>query len=194
MPREGLVSAIDNPVDVAIVGFGPVGAALAGLLGRRGVRVLVLERDPDVFPMPRAAHVDHTGLRTWQEIGVLDQLLPGMKPNAGLRFVNAKGELLTAVASAQGSLSGLPPSMYFFQPVLDRMVRDFVSGLPTVAVELGTTVTALEEVDCGVRIQAVDVDGAAREFSASWVVACDGPSSAPGAAGGRRGAPDAEAA
>jgi len=30
--------------DVAVVGFGPVGAALANLLGQVGVRTVVLER------------------------------------------------------------------------------------------------------------------------------------------------------
>ena len=50
--------------DVAVIGFGPVGAVTAGLLGKHGLRVLVIEKDEAVFPLPRAAHVDHTGLRT----------------------------------------------------------------------------------------------------------------------------------
>src|SRR6516165_7290896 len=73
-----------DTADVLVVGLGPVGAALAGLLGKRGIDVLVLERDDEVFPLPRAAHVDHTGLRTWQELDLLDRLLPAMQANLGL--------------------------------------------------------------------------------------------------------------
>ena len=38
--------------DVAIVGYGPVGAALAILLGQRGHRVVVLERHREPYPLP----------------------------------------------------------------------------------------------------------------------------------------------
>ena len=41
--------------DVAVIGFGPVGAVTAGLLGKHGLRVLVIEKDEAVFPLPRAA-------------------------------------------------------------------------------------------------------------------------------------------
>jgi 2-polyprenyl-6-methoxyphenol hydroxylase-like FAD-dependent oxidoreductase len=46
-------------VDVAIVGYGPVGQALAALLGRAGHRVAVFERFKDIYRLPRAIHLDH---------------------------------------------------------------------------------------------------------------------------------------
>ena len=91
-------------VDVLVVGFGPVGAALAGLLGKRGIDVLVLERDYEVFPLPRAAHVDHTGLRTWQELDLLDRLLPAMQTNPGLDFLTAHGGLLAVERDDHGGV------------------------------------------------------------------------------------------
>src|SRR5580693_8537615 len=97
-----------DTVDVLVVGFGPVGAVLTGLLGKRGIDVMVIERDYEVFSLPRAAHVDHTGLRTWQELGVLDGLLPTMQPNLGLDFIAADGELLARIPSDQPNTSGLP--------------------------------------------------------------------------------------
>lgn len=38
--------------DVVIVGYGPVGQVLAGLLGRQGHRVVVCERHPSLYPTP----------------------------------------------------------------------------------------------------------------------------------------------
>jgi 3-(3-hydroxy-phenyl)propionate hydroxylase len=169
--------APDRAVDVVIVGFGPVGALLAGLLGRRGVNVLVLERDHDVFPLPRAAHVDHTGLRAWQELGLLDRLLPRMRANGGLDFVTANNELLARIPGEGLSASGLPFSMYFFQPELDRAVRAMVSALPSVSVGLGTRVTDVLARDNGVLIRASAGEGSL-SVEAQWVVACDGASSA----------------
>ena len=45
--------------DVLVVGGGPTGVTLALLLAKRGVRTIVAEKDSDIYPLPRAAHVDH---------------------------------------------------------------------------------------------------------------------------------------
>ena len=44
--------------EVAIVGCGPTGAVLANLLGALGVNVVVIEKESEVFPIPRATHID----------------------------------------------------------------------------------------------------------------------------------------
>ena len=165
-----------DTVDVLVAGLGPVGAALAGLLGKRGLRVMVLERDHQVFPLPRAAHVDHTGLRTWQELDLLDRLLPAMQANLGLDLLTAHGDLLARIPGDQSSASGLPASMYFFQPALDRMVREAVSAMPSVTVRLGAEVTGVTSADDHVRVTAATPAGES-EVSAKWVVACDGAAS-----------------
>src|SRR4051812_38826717 len=121
---------------VAIVGFGPVGAALAGLLARRGIHVVVVERDVDVHALPRAAHIDHQGLRVLQELGCLDELLPHMLLNPGTDFVTADRHLLMRLPGDMPSVSGLPSSMYFYQPRFDRALRAAASQ-PTVDVRLG---------------------------------------------------------
>jgi len=161
---------------VIVVGFGPVGAALAGLLGQRGLNVLILERDSDVFPLPRAAHVDHTGLRTWQELGVVDQLLPRMLPNRGLDFVTGAGDLLARIPNGGLSASGLPFSRYFYQPELDRIVRDAVASLPTVEVRVGASVTGVEATPTTVTVEALSGTHQ-NTFTAPWLVACDGAAS-----------------
>ena len=61
--------------DVAIVGYGPVGAALAILLGQQGQRVVVLERYRTPYPLPRAVHYDHEVARILQSCGVADAVL-----------------------------------------------------------------------------------------------------------------------
>ena len=64
-------------VDLVIVGFGPVGATLAGLAALRGMSVVILERDTEIFDLPRAVQCDHEILRILQELGIADEILAG---------------------------------------------------------------------------------------------------------------------
>ncbi len=80
--------------DVIVVGLGPVGAVLAGLLGQAGLRVLAMERSHDVYPLPRAAHFDHEIMRVFQQLGIADEVLAHSRPAGAYEFRNAKGELL----------------------------------------------------------------------------------------------------
>ena len=59
---------------VVIVGAGPTGLTLAGLLGRYGVDVLVVERNPQTVQEPRAVSIDDESLRTMQSVGVVNDL------------------------------------------------------------------------------------------------------------------------
>src|SRR5437868_4128364 len=58
--------------DVLLVGLGPVGAALANLLGRYGIRVLAIDRSTEIFAKPRAIALDNEALRILQLVGVAE--------------------------------------------------------------------------------------------------------------------------
>ena len=49
--------------DVLIVGGGPTGVTLALIAARHGASVIVCEREAEIYPLPRAAHVDHEVMR-----------------------------------------------------------------------------------------------------------------------------------
>jgi 3-(3-hydroxy-phenyl)propionate hydroxylase len=164
--------------DVVVVGLGPVGTVLAGLLGRRGLTVTVLERTATVFPLPRAAHIDHTGLRAVQELGCLDEVLPSTIPNPGIEFLGQDGGLLMRQPADMPTWSGVPTSVYFHQPGFDTALRAAVAGLPGVDLRLESEAVAIDDDGDGVRVTARDLrDGSTREIRASYVVACDGAAS-----------------
>ena len=76
--------------DVAIVGYGPVGAALAILLGQRGQRVVVLERHRGPYLLPRAVHYDHEAARILQACGVAERCTKIVEPAEVYEFQNAQ--------------------------------------------------------------------------------------------------------
>jgi 3-(3-hydroxy-phenyl)propionate hydroxylase len=163
--------------DVVIVGLGPVGSVVAGLLAKNDVSVVGLDKLQDVFPLPRAAHIDHTALRTIQEIGCLDPLLADMIENPGIDFVTADGTVLAQIQGIGPNPSNLPASMYFHQPGFDRTVRDTVAALPGVDLRLGVEVTGVEQTADGVVVRGTSDSGAEIEVTGRYVVAADGASS-----------------
>ncbi|HZE49895.1 MAG TPA: FAD-dependent monooxygenase, partial [Jatrophihabitantaceae bacterium] len=71
---------MNDPFDVAIVGYGPVGQLLAALLGERGYRVVAVERYGDIYPMPRAVHFDDEVARILQAVGIRADSSPIIEP------------------------------------------------------------------------------------------------------------------
>jgi len=106
--------------DIAIVGYGPVGQTLAILLGQRGWRVAVLEKQPTAYPLPRAVHFDHEVARILQAAG-LGEALPRLSEPADVyEWRNAAGETLLRIGSKDAGLSGWPEANMFSQPDLER--------------------------------------------------------------------------
>ncbi len=120
-----------NPdCDVAIVGYGPVGQALAIALAQRGHRVAVVERWPSLYPLPRAVTFDHECARILQSLGVMEALGPLTTTSPLYEWRNATGQVLKSFPGMDApSISGWPQGTVFSQPdlerVLDARVRSF---------------------------------------------------------------------
>ena len=91
----GRPSDFDFDFDVVVVGFGPVGAVAACLLGQQGRRVLVLDRERDIFPLPRAIVLDDEAMRLFRSLGLSDQIEPFTTPIRTVEFADpAEGRLV----------------------------------------------------------------------------------------------------
>jgi flavoprotein hydroxylase len=170
------MSAPTADVDVAIVGYGPVGQLLAILLGERGWRVRVFEKQPAPYPLPRAVHFDHEVGRILQSAGVADRVR-GRAESADLyEWRNATGATLLRFESKAAGLSGWPDANMLAQPELERVLDARAREIPTVDVRCGAEVLALDQDADVVRVTAAA--GAARTTTtARFVVGCDGANS-----------------
>jgi 3-(3-hydroxy-phenyl)propionate hydroxylase len=167
----------EETYDVAIVGYGPTGAVLAHLLGLDGMRVLVLEREPAPYPLPRAIVFDDEAMRVFQWVGVADRLEPLTAPHPGMRFVDPEGRLLLDWPRPQSvGPQGWRPNYRFYQPDLERLLREEMVARPGVTVRTRCDVVAAQEEADHVHLHYEDLADhrRVRVAHARYVVGCDG--------------------
>jgi flavin-dependent dehydrogenase len=156
-------------VDVAIVGGGPAGAALAIRLAAAGRDVVVLERSPrwrwragGVFASPAA-------VAALRGLAVDEAFLESVaRPVPAMRVETPRG---TAFRLTYGAEDGGPPAVGFDRSALDP-------GLLAIARERNADVragTAVTGVDLGTRTLTVRTpDGTTKDLRARVVVGADG--------------------
>ena len=162
-------------VDVAIVGCGPAGVVLAALLGQAGVRVHICDRLPDVYAIPRAISLDHEVMRVFQQIGVVEAVLPHVEPFTNSEFFGVDGQLIRRMTMVEPPYpQGYTPSLVFTQPAVEHVLREHVARLPGVTMAPGVAMTGFTQDASAVSLQYSD--GSA--VRAQYAVACDGGASA----------------
>ena len=162
-----------EPADVAIVGYGPVGATLAILLGQYGRSVVVLEKWPEPYPLPRAVHFDDEVGRIFQSCGVGDELRGITEPAEIYEWRNATGTTLLRFGRVSDQPRGWPLSSMFHQPALEALLDKRARALPTVAIRRGVEVCELARDDDGATLRTTTGE----EIRARYVVGCDGANS-----------------
>lgn len=172
--------------DVAIVGYGPTGQLLALMLGRMGHRVTVIDRWPDLYPLPRAVHFDHEIARLLQSAGVMGDVSRVLEDAGVYQWRNAKQQVLMAMDWRGMGPSAWPMSNLFSQPELERVLDGHVKKQPSVQVRQGWSVCAMAQDAEGVElaIERGSIDGGAWRPSgerdtvrARHVVGADGANS-----------------
>lgn len=160
--------------DVAVIGCGPAGGTAANLLAKAGLRVAVIEKQAEPYPLPRAVHIDHEAMRIFQSAGLADRLAPMMRATEGNLHIGADGAVLRYMGTAgQPKVYGWSNDYFFYQPELEAMLRDNLSSVPNVDLRLGAEFRGLEAgPDC------VTVMAGGEAIEARFVIACDGASSA----------------
>ncbi|MBY4212563.1 bifunctional 3-(3-hydroxy-phenyl)propionate/3-hydroxycinnamic acid hydroxylase [Rhodococcus fascians] len=171
------MDSTDKPYDVAIIGYGPTGVTAANLLGARGLRVLVVERDSDIYTRARAISTDEEVVRIWQHAGLADQLNAEMLPGKPVKFVDANGDAFVEV-TPQPRGSGHPPQQFIYQPAVEKTLRRGVERFPNVELALQHECLRVASDSDGVNLMLADLEtDTFRRARASYVIAADGGSS-----------------
>jgi len=167
--------AMPAKVDVLLVGLGPVGATAANLLGRYGVRTLVIDKAAEPFLAPRAIALDNEALRILQMAGLED----GAFATCGIDKVQMHSPLFGAYARANtaGQLDGHPRLATFYQPELESVLRARLAGHACVQTALSTELVDFTQHEQGVTATLRQADGQCCVVHAGYLVGVDGASS-----------------
>jgi 3-(3-hydroxy-phenyl)propionate hydroxylase len=161
--------------DVIIIGLGPVGAVLAGLLSDEGLTVSVIDTASEIYPLPRAAHLDHEILRVFQSMGVADAVSAQMRSSPVYEFLTADGRALMRFETGdRPGPGGWPANNMLHQPSVERVLREKLAASPRVDLHLGQSLSGFDEHKDGVVIRT---DGDATQLKGRYLVGCDGASS-----------------
>ena len=167
-------------VPVVIVGAGPTGVTAATLLAQYGVDSLVLDRWPDVYPQPRAVHLDDEIYRILARLGIADEFAAISRPAHGLRLLDNTMRVLAEFRrDTARSINGFPQANMFDQPEFEVLLRNNLKRHPHATLRGDTEVTGItDQGDGRVRVAFTDrSDGREHAVEADYVLGCDGANS-----------------
>lgn len=177
------------PPTVIIVGAGPTGLTAAALLADHGVPSMILERWAEIYPQPRAVHLDDEVYRVLARLGLAEEFARISRLARGLRLVTDTLDLIAEFPrDPEVGVHGFPTASMFDQPELERILRDAVawrSGMVTL--RGGAEVDSITQGDTSVTVHAVDrASGARFAVEGAYLLGCDGAGSITRSAVGTR--------
>jgi len=175
-----------TPYDVAVVGYGPVGQALSAMLGASGHRVVAVERWPELFPLPRAGHVDAEVMRIFQSVGVGEAIAADSWELTGYELRDSVGDVLHAFDWGHPAASGWHSDYSLFQPHLEALLHGVAASHPSVELLRGWQAERVAQGADGVEIDVREGTAASgvwyagertRRLRARYLIGADGANS-----------------
>jgi len=167
--------------DVAIVGYGPVGALLALELADADLRIVIFERSREPVELPRAVGLDGESVRAFQRLGFGDLVAGICQPPREvdqILFTNSQHEPIFGATMPKLGEHGWRDVAFFDQPELEALLRELVAKDDRIDVLFGHEVKQIDQDANGVRLQSLCLDdGTELQHSVSYAVGCDGASS-----------------
>ncbi len=163
--------------DVAIVGAGLAGSAAAALYGRRGLDVVLLERDADpaAYKTVCTTFIQASATPVIQRLGLAPRLDAAGAVRNGIAIWTRWGWIRP---ERDGQTSRAPYGYNVRRETLDPMLRDLAAETPGVELRRGYSASdLLREGERVTGVVARERDGTSHEVRARLVVGADGRAS-----------------
>lgn len=160
--------------DVLIAGAGPTGLMLANQLSRRGVRVLIVDRNAGPVLQSRALGVQARTLEIYSHLGIAEQAL-ALGTQATGSNVWAEGRLAAHVplGAAGRDESPYPYVLVLGQDDNERLLGEALSQ-QGVGIRWNTELVSLAQESDHVTVTLKNEDGRVHPVTVAWVAGCDG--------------------
>jgi 2-polyprenyl-6-methoxyphenol hydroxylase-like FAD-dependent oxidoreductase len=166
---------------VAIVGGGPVGMALAIELGQRGISCINVERRTQPHRIPKGQGLTQRAMEHFYRWGVADKVRSARLLPQGFSLSG-----VTAYLNLSSEYWYSPPfrevvNTYYFQNservpqyLTESVLGTRMAELSNVQSRVGWTAETVEQDDAGVRVGIVSQWGEREVIEAEYAVGCDG--------------------
>jgi 4-hydroxyisophthalate hydroxylase len=181
--RQRVGGEMAQRFQVIIVGGGPVGAALAVELGRRGVSVALVERHRTPQRIPKGQGLTQRTLEHFFFWGIVDELRAArlLPPGYPIGGITAYGNLMSDYWYGPDTRERVLP--YYFQKnerlpqyLTEAVLRRRIADFPNVQPMFGQMARTIEQDDTCARVTVADESWPYEEqvLEAEYVVGCDG--------------------
>ncbi|MCK8786091.1 FAD-dependent monooxygenase [Roseomonas sp. NAR14] len=184
--------------DVLVVGGGPVGLALAGDLGRRGVGCVVIDAKTGFHEHPRATCLGPRSMEIFRSWGIVDRVLDAAVPEdfrmdvsfvddlAGEEVLRLRYPTIAEMRRRDAAILREFPQLHWSryakvvvgQHRLEPVLHAFAVAQPSVSHRPGHEFVGHAETADGIVAVVRDMSGAERRIAARYLVGCDGGRSA----------------
>jgi 3-(3-hydroxy-phenyl)propionate hydroxylase len=166
-----------HQTEVLIVGAGPTGLVAANLLGRAGIRALLIEQSPTLSALPKALMVDDEFFRLLHTLGLGDALAAhGVHP-VGYDYFSPLGPRVGRIAGRMTE-NGFPSRTATFQPEFEQILCGGIKRFPNVKVLFERELVSFSEGSLGIEALIRDAAGVQTRVRAAYLIAADGSHSA----------------
>ena len=183
-------SLVPADAAVVVVGAGPTGFALAIDLGLRGVRTVLLERDPGTKPYPKMDRSNARTMEMYRRLGIAGRVRSlGYPPEASMDVFVARtlsdpelvrlrypsvAEHRALIAECADGSEPLEPYQLVSQNDLEPLLLEVARTTPNVTVHFSHELIGFEQDADGVNVQIRDLDGAEHGVRCRYLAGCDG--------------------
>jgi 2-polyprenyl-6-methoxyphenol hydroxylase-like FAD-dependent oxidoreductase len=165
-------------IEVLVVGAGPTGLMLANQLARRGVSVLVVDRNPGPSVRTKALGVQGRTLEIYDRLGVAGRALElGVQAAGANMWVRGRRAARVPLGDIGRDLSPYPFLLILGQDDNERILGERLRTRG-IAPRWDTELVALEQAATHVSATLKQPDGSLGTVRAAWVAGCDGAHSA----------------
>jgi 3-(3-hydroxy-phenyl)propionate hydroxylase len=163
--------------DVIISGYGPTGQATASLLASSGHKVLVLERWPSLYGLPRLCTIDGEAARIIQSAGDVDAALRDSYPLKRTIVINEDQKVLLQMDHDRDHIAGFASHISMYQPDIEDAM-DAAARARGAEIRQGWEVQSFTQDDEGVTVIAgktgSDSEADVISVRAKYLVGADG--------------------